>query len=956
MKSSASIPRPPPTNPAPVWHAQSTDAALAALAATAQGLTQAEAEQRLAAHGPNSLPTPPAPSALMRLLRQFNNLLLYVLMAAATVTAFMGHWVDTGVIAAVVVLNAVIGFVQEGKAEAALQAIRHLLSPHAVVLRDGHPTDLDAAHLVPGDVVQLASGDRLPADVRLLDAHNLRVDEAALTGESVPVDKHTQAVAADAPLGDRLGMGFAGTLVTQGQARAVVVATGGHTEMGRIGHMLSEVEEGTTPLLRKMEGVGRSLTGVILVAATLLFGFGVWVRGMPAGEMFMAAVGLAVAAIPEGLPAIMTIALAIGVQRMARRHAVIRRLPAVETLGSVTVICSDKTGTLTRNEMTVQQVILDGLLLDVEGVGYAPQGRIVPASTRTVSSTDSSGTGPATQAATAHPAFMALAQAAALCNDAHLAPPAHRTDGSGQASPATDGWVLAGDPTEGALLTLAMKAGLHPDQYQQARPRLDVVPFESDHRYMATLHPAGEAVAGQSGPAALEVFVKGAPERVLAMCHRQLGASGQEMPLDAVHWHSLVQAQARQGRRVLALARRTLPVGHAHLTQADVAHGLTLLGLVAIIDPPRDEAIRAVAECQQAGIRVVMITGDHGVTASAIAAQLGMGTASGPAGANAALTAITGPEIEAMSDVALQAAVRTTRVFARASPEHKIRLVRALQANGEVVAMTGDGVNDAPALKQADVGVAMGKKGTEAAKQAGAIVLADDNFASIAHAVEEGRTVYDNLKKTITFLLPINGGESLSLLLAVLLGVALPIAPAQILWVNMVSSIALALVLAFEPAEPDVMRRPPRSPTEPMLSGFVVWRVGLVSVLFLAGIFGMYSWAMWRGMDEAQARTVAVNTLVAMEVFYLFSVRYLQSPSFTWQGVQGTPLVLASLAVVVLAQLLFTYAPFMHALFDSRALDVGTLLAVVAVGVAVLVILELEKAVLRHGAKGRAAA
>ena len=937
--------RPQPATPTPVvWHAQSTDAALAALAATAQGLTQAEAEQRLATHGPNSLPTPPAPSALMRLLRQFNNLLLYVLMAAATVTAFMGHWVDTGVIAAVVVLNAVIGFVQEGKAEAALQAIRHLLSPHAVVLRDGHPTDLDAAHLVPGDVVQLASGDRLPADVRLLDAHNLRVDEAALTGESVPVDKHTQAVAADAPLGDRLGMGFAGTLVTQGQARAVVVATGAHTEMGRIGHMLSEVEEATTPLLRKMEVVGRSLTGVILVAATLLFGFGVWVRGMPAGEMFMAAVGLAVAAIPEGLPAIMTIALAIGVQRMARRHAVIRRLPAVETLGSVTVICSDKTGTLTRNEMTVQQVALDGLLLNVEGVGYAPEGRIVPVAAPAGAG---SATATDTAAATAHAAFKALAQAAALCNDAHLA----HTQERGKSD-----WVLAGDPTEGALLTLAMKAGLNPDQCHQARPRLDVVPFESDHRYMATLHPASEATTAQPGPAALEVFVKGAPERVLTMCHRQLAASGQEVPLDAVHWNAVVQAQARQGRRVLALARRSLPAGHARLTHADVAQGLTLLGLVAIIDPPRDEAIRAVAECQQAGIRVVMITGDHGVTASAIAAQLGMGRASGPAGADAALTAITGPEIEAMSDAALQEAVRSTRVFARASPEHKIRLVRALQANGEVVAMTGDGVNDAPALKQADVGVAMGKKGTEAAKQAGAIVLADDNFASIAHAVEEGRTVYDNLKKTITFLLPINGGESLSLLLAVLLGVALPIAPAQILWVNMVSSIALALVLAFEPAEPDVMRRPPRSPTEPMLSGFVVWRVGLVSVLFLAGIFGMYSWAMWRGMDEAQARTVAVNTLVAMEVFYLFSVRYLQSPSFTWQGVRGTPLVLASLAVVVLAQLLFTYAPFMHALFDSRALDVGTLLAVVAVGVAVLVILELEKAVLRHGAKGRAAA
>jgi len=912
--------------PPVAWHTHTAPQALEALQSSAQGLSQAEAEQRLAVHGPNRLAEPPAPSALMRLLRQFNNVLLYVLMAAATVTAFMGHWVDTGVIAAVVVLNAVIGFVQEGKAEAALQAIRHMLSPHAVVLRNGHPTDLDAAQLVPGDVVQLASGDRLPADVRLLEAHNLRVDEAALTGESVPVDKHTHAVAADAALGDRLCLGFAGTLVTQGQARAVVVATGAHTEMGRIGHMLTEVETGTTPLLRKMEDVGRSLTGVILVAAALLFGFGVWVRGMPAGEMFMAAVGLAVAAIPEGLPAIMTIALAMGVQRMARRHAVIRRLPAVETLGSVTVICSDKTGTLTRNEMTVQQVLLDGLVLDVEGAGYAPEGRI---------SVQGMEGEQGERGAFQHAAFMPLAQAAALCNDAHLAPAESAQSGE---------WALAGDPTEGALLTLAMKAGLDPSHSRLARPRLGVVPFESDHRYMATLHVASdEAHAEANSRVAL---VKGAPERVLVMCSHQRDATGHDVPLQTAHWLASVDAQARQGRRVLALAQRVLPADHTSLTHTDVARGLTLLGLVAIIDPPRDEAIRAVAQCQQAGIRVVMITGDHGVTASAIAGQLGMGVDMG--NGHAPLTAITGPDIEAMSDAALQDAVRTTRVFARASPEHKIRLVRALQANGEVVAMTGDGVNDAPALKQADVGVAMGKKGTEAAKQAGAIVLADDNFASIAHAVEEGRTVYDNLKKTITFLLPINGGESLSLLLAILLGVALPIAPAQILWVNMVSSIALALVLAFEPTEADVMRRPPRSPAEPMLSAFVAWRIGLVSVLFMGGIFGMHGWALSWGADEATARTVAVNTLVAMEVFYLFSVRYLKSPSFTWQGVKGTPLVLASVAAVVVLQLLFTYAPFMHSLFNTRPLGVGTLLAIGAAGVAVLVILELEKALLRH--------
>jgi magnesium-transporting ATPase (P-type) len=911
-----------PTQTTPVvWHTQTAPQALEALQSSPQGLSQTEAQARLATHGSNRLPEAPAPSVLMRLLRQFNNVLLYVLMAAATVTAFMGHWVDTGVIAAVVVLNALIGFIQEGKAEAALQAIRHMLSPRAVVLRNGHPTDLDAAHLVPGDVVQLASGDRLPADVRLLEAHNLRVDEAALTGESVPVDKHTHAVPADAALGDRLCLGFAGTLVTQGQARAVVVATGVNTEMGRIGHMLTEVEAGTTPWLRKMEGVGRNLTGFILMAAVLLFGFGVWVRGMPANEMFMAAVGLAVAAIPEGLPAIMTIALAMGVQRMARRHAVIRRLPAVETLGSVTVICSDKTGTLTRNEMTVQQVLLDGQVLDVEGAGYAPEGHIRQQGTQSEAS---------------HAAFPALARAAALCNDAHLS----RVPGK-----AGDEWTLAGDPTEGALITLALKAGLDTSLCRQSHPRLAVVPFESEHRYMATLHAATDAA--ESPVAGCVALVKGAPERVVAMCSQQRNASGHDVPVQTNFWLDAVDEQARQGRRVLALAQRAMPAGLAQLTHDDVAQGLTLLGLVAIIDPPRDEAIQAVAHCQQAGIRVVMITGDHGVTASAIAQQLGMGAGDAP------LLAITGPDIEAMSDVQLQEAVRNTRVFARASPEHKIRLVRALQANGEVVAMTGDGVNDAPALKQADVGVAMGKKGTEAAKQAGAIVLADDNFASIAHAVEEGRTVYDNLKKTITFLLPINGGESLSLLLAVLLGVALPIAPAQILWVNMVSSIALALVLAFEPTEADVMRRPPRKPSEPMLSGFVVWRIGFVSVLFLMGIFGMHTWALSWGADEDTARTVAVNTLVAMEVFYLFSVRYLKSPSFTWQGVKGTPLVLASVAAVVLLQLMFTYAPFMHTLFNTRPLDISNLAAVVAAGVAVLLTLEIEKALLRRWYPGK---
>lgn len=907
------MPTSPPSSPpsgAPSWHAQSAEQALQHLASQREGLNAAEIERRQRLHGANCLPEPPTAGPLARLLRQFNNLLLYVLMAAALVTALIGHWVDAFVIGAVVLVNALIGFVQEGKAEKALQAIRHLLAPHAVVLRDGRQQDIDAAELVPGDIVLLASGDGLPADVRLLQARNLRIDESALTGESVPVDKQVEAVDAAAAIGDRRCMGYAGTLVTQGQARAVVVATGTGTEMGRIGHLLETVELTSTPLLRKVTAFGRTLTLIILALAALLFGFGWLVRDMPVAELFMAAVGLAVAAIPEGLPAIMTIALAIGVRRMAGRHAVIRRLPAVETLGSVTVICSDKTGTLTRNEMTVQQVVLAGGTLDVEGAGYAPLGALRRDGIALLEPADRL------------PALRELAEVSALCNDAML----HERDGQ---------WQLSGDPTEGALLCLAMKVGLNPAELALERPRLEVIPFESEHRYMATLHPAS-SVAGEPHNIAL---LKGAPERVIAMCSAQLTDDGDEQALDDAYWHAAIDGQARAGRRVLALARRRLPVAQRELDPDHVAEGLTLIGLVGIIDPPREEAARAVTQCHHAGIRVLMITGDHGVTASAIAGQLGL---------QGDLAAVTGPELEALDDAALRSLVARTQVFARASPEHKLRLVRALQANGEVVAMTGDGVNDAPALKQADVGVAMGRKGTEAAKQAGDVVLADDNFASIAHAVEEGRTVYDNLKKTVTFLLPINGGESLTLLVAVLLGLALPIAPAQILWVNMVSSVALALVLAFEPTEADVMRRPPRRPEEPLLSGFVLWRVTFVSTLFLAGIFGLHTWALAQGASEEAARTVAVNTLVCMEVFYLFSVRYLKAPSFTLQGVRGTPRVLAAVAAVMVLQAGFTYLPVMQHLFRTEALPLASGLPIVAAGVVVLLVLELEKALLRR--------
>ncbi|MDZ4188477.1 MAG: HAD-IC family P-type ATPase [Hydrogenophaga sp.] len=904
-----------PSTAAPPWHSRTPQQALDALQASPQGLNSAEAAQRLQQYGPNRLEVAEGPGLWRRVLAQFNNLLIMVLLAAVVVTALIGHTLDSAVILAVVLLNVFIGVLQEGKAEKALQAIRHLLAPHAMVLRDGRLHEIDAADLVPGDVVQVASGDSLPADLRWLQVNNLRVDESALTGESMPVEKALAPVQPDAALGDRLCMGYAGTLVTQGQARGVVVATAAGTEMGRIGRLLASVEQVVTPLVRNMSQLARWITLAVVAAAAALFAFGTLVRGMPGADMFMTAVGLAVAAIPEGMPAIMSITLAIGVQRMAVRHAVIRRLPAVETLGSVTVICSDKTGTLTRNEMTVQQVVLADHVVDVDGAGYAPEGAL---------RSNGHHLQPAEMFREA-PALLALAEAAALCNDASL-----QLEG-GQ-------WQLVGDPTEGALLTLAMKTGIDPQELARERPRTGVIPFESEHRYMATAHAAAFAEDAANASVGHDLLLKGAPERVLGMCSHQLAGDGQAVPIDQAHWQLAVNQQARAGRRVLALAR-----GHVDavlgLDSRSGVDGLTLLGLVAIIDPPRQEAIEAVAQCRAAGIRVKMITGDHGVTASAIASQLGMGEG---------LRAISGPEIESMDETALRQAVREVDVFARASPEHKLRLVQALQARGEVVAMTGDGVNDAPALKQADVGVAMGRKGTEAAKQAGDIVLADDNFASIAHAVEEGRTVYDNLRKTVTFLLPINGGESMSLLAAVLLGLALPIMPVQILWVNMISSVALAMVLAFEPTEPDVMKRAPRPPGEAMLSPFVIWRIVLVSSLFTLGIFGMFQWSLSTGAPLEEARTMAVNTLVAMEVFYLFSVRYLKSPSFTWRGVQGTPLVLMAVAGVVVLQALFTYAPFMQTLFATRALSLTQLLMCAGAGVVVLVVLELEKALLRQ--------
>ncbi|MDP2144891.1 MAG: cation-transporting P-type ATPase [Gallionella sp.] len=891
----------PRTSASPDSHSLAPQETLTALDATPDGLSAEEAANRLQRYGPNRLTPASRRGPLLRFLLQFHNVLIYVLLASAAVTALLAHWVDTSVIVGVVVINAIIGFIQEGKAEKAMEAIRRMLSPEATVLREGKRTVVAAETLVPGDIVLLASGDKVPADLRLLSAKNLRIEEAALTGESTPVEKNPAAVGAQAVLGDRYCMAYSSTLVVFGQGAGVVVATADDTEIGRISAMLEEVQSMTTPLLRQMEVFGRWLSGFIMALAVVTFLFGWLVHSFALGDMFLAAVSMAVAAIPEGLPAVLTITLALGVQRMAKRSAIVRRLPAVEALGSVTTICTDKTGTLTRNEMTVQRVITATQVFEVSGSGYAPHGGF---------SIDGKEANIAD-----HAHALDLLRAGLLSNDAEL----HQTDGQ---------WHVAGDPTEGALIPLALKAGMDIQFEQGALPRTDHIPFESEHRFMATLHHdhAGHAF----------VFVKGAVEQVLAMCHLQREV-GEDTTLELPYWQERMAETGALGQRVLALAMKAVDAGQRELNFADMQGGYTLLGMVGISDPPRDEAIAAVRDCKAAGIRVKMITGDHADTARAIAAQIGIGNG----------LALTGGEIDAMDDDALRQAVRDVDVFARASPEHKLRLVTALQANGEIVAMTGDGVNDAPALKRADIGVAMGMKGTEVAKEAAEMVLADDNFATIAHAVQEGRTVYDNIKKAIVFIMPTNGGQASIVLVAIAFGIALPITPVQILWVNMVTAVTLALALSFEKAEPDVMRRAPRAAREPILSRFMIWRIGFVSVILAAGALSLFLWGIARGDSLETARTMAINALVMGEIAYLFNCRYLLAPVRSWQDFTGNRYVLFSVAILLVIQAGFTYLPFMQKLFGVVALDAAAWGLIAGFGVLLFVVIEIEKRLFR---------
>ncbi len=886
-----------------VWHAAPVDSLLGTLSTTPTGLETAEATRRLAVHGPNALPEPPRRSPVLRFLAQFNNALIYFLLAAAVAAWILGHRIDAGVIVAVVTINAIVGFIQEDKAEKALAAIKKMISPHASVWRDGARISVPASDLVPGDLVLIEAGDRVPADLRLTRVHGLLIDEAMLTGESVTAEKREGPVPAAAPLGDRTGMAYSGTLVAAGQGAGLVVATGGDTEIGRISALIQDVTLLTTPLLRQINRFGERFTWFAIGAAALLFAFATLVRGYAWPDALIAVVALAVGVVPEGLPAVITITLAIGVQRMAARNAVIRRLPAVETLGATSVICSDKTGTLTRNEMTAQRIVTPEHVLVISGSGYAPRGEIA--------SRDAADDVEALEAAAP------LIRCGLLCNDAHL----RETGGQ---------WRVEGDPMEGALVTLAMKAGLNPEHVRGEWSRTGEIPFDAQYRFMATRHAGGTGT---------EIFVKGAPEAILAKCAVEVTRSGATRALDPAYWTRQIEAAAAEGQRVLGFACKRTTSENPDLEFADVEHGLAFLGVIGFIDPPRDEVIQAIAECRSAGISVKMITGDHGATAAAIARQLGL--AEGP-------DVVTGADLDKTSDEELRSLAAEAEVFARTNPEHKLRIVRALQANGSIVAMTGDGVNDAPALKQADVGIAMGRKGTEAAKEASEMVLLDDNFASIVSAVREGRTVYDNIRKVIAWTIPTNGGECLAVISAILFGFTMPMSPAHILWINLILTVTLGLVLAFEPQEPGVMQRPPRQADAPLLSPFLVWRIVFVSALFTAGALAIFFYALNSGHGVEAARTMVVNVIVVFEIFYLFNVRYLHMTSFTLRGAAGTPAVLAALAAVVLAQLAFTYLPVMQEIFDTRPLGLRDGILILGAGLLLMIVLEVEKMVVRR--------
>lgn len=877
----------------------SVEETLANTASTAEGISGSEAAARLQKYGENALPQKAGKPAWLRFLAHFNDVLIYVLLAAAVLTAVMGHWVDTLVILGVAVINALIGHIQESNAEKSLQSIRNMLSSEAVVVRQGTHETVPTTALVPGDIVVIRAGDRIPADLRVIEAHNLRVEEAILTGESTVVEKGTERLEGELPLGDRTNLLYSGTTVSSGGGKGIVVATGSDTELGHINQMMSDIEKHRTPLLIQMDKLGKAIFIIILIMMAALFVFSVLFRDMPVSELMLSLISLAVASVPEGLPAIISIILSLGVQAMARQQAIIRKLPTVETLGAMTVICSDKTGTLTMNEMTVKAVITADKVYRVEGDSYEPVGNIHPIDE------DS----PVT---VTHGSLLErYLRTIDLCNDSQLI-----KDEQGF-------WKITGGPTEGALKVLAAKVTL---------PALDTelrskIPFDSQYKYMSTLHRIGDEEM---------ILITGAPDVLFRLCQHQQTEMGLE-PLDQPYWEAKIEEYAREGLRMVAAAWKPASFEQTELTHDDLQHGVILLGIAGMMDPPRPEAITAIRDCLQAGIRVKMITGDHPQTAMSIGKMLGIGNAG---------TAITGRELEVMDDNQLSEAAQKFDIFARTSPEDKFRLVQALQSKKEVVGMTGDGVNDAPALKRADVGIAMGIKGTEVTKEAADMVLTDDNFATIASAVREGRRVYDNLKKTILFIMPTNLAQGLLIIIALLAGNLIPLTPVLILWMNMATSATLSFGLAFEAGEKNIMNRPPRDPKLHVMDGFAIWRVIFVGSMIAVSAFVLEAWLQPRGYSPEFIRTVLLQTLVTAQWFYMLNCRVSDGFSLS-KGLLANRGIWMVSGVLLVLQLLIIYAPFMQMLFGTTSLPFRYWVITFIIGFAMFLIVEIEKPLTR---------
>ncbi|PSL43544.1 P-type E1-E2 ATPase [Salsuginibacillus halophilus] len=875
------------------WHDKNLDETISSLETDqTNGLNNEQVQKRLETHGLNKLPEADQESTFIKFLKHFHDVLIYILLVAGIITFLLGHYIDTAVILLVAVINASIGFFQESKAEQALEGIRNMLSPEANVLRNGERQKVDASEVVPGDIVYLSAGDKVPADLRLITADNLKLEEAALTGESTSTEKQTDVLSSDLVIGDQINMAFSGTSVTSGSGAGIVVATGEHTEIGKINSSISEVEELKTPLMKQTDRFGKQVAVFILLASVVMYMFGLFVRDYGPFELLMSIIGLAVAAIPEGLPAIISIILALGVQNMAKRNAIVRNLPSVETLGAVSVISSDKTGTLTKNEMTVTQVITRQDEYKVTGTGYAPEGALQQNGEEIDDEK--------------HPALLTLAEAMITCNDAVL-----REQDDGQ-------WTINGEPTEGCLLTLAAKIDVD-------IPRREVeskIPFDSEYKYMAVLTEREDEKI---------IYIKGAPDRLFDMAEKG------ENNFDRAYWEDKMKERTTQGERVLGAGMKKVPQDKTEITHEDLEEGVEFLGLTGIIDPPRDEAIEAVKDAQKAGIRVKMITGDHKDTAIAIGEQLAIGD--GKKG-------LEGREIDQMTDEELSEAVMTYDIFARTSPENKLRLVQALQENDQVTAMTGDGVNDAPALKRADIGVAMGVKGTEVAKESSQMVLVDDNFETIEGAVEEGRRVYSNLKKTILFILPTNGAQSFLIMISILLGAMMPLTPIQILWVNMVIAVTVSLALAFEPLEEGAMRRPPRDVNTPLLTPYYIFRIVFVSLLIGGGTMIFYLNLIQQGYDSSTVNTIVLQTIVIMQMFHLFNCRNETGFAFNRNFFKNKVAFLVS-GVLIALQAFILYVPFMNTAFETKPIGIIYWLIPLVMGAAAFIIIEIEKTVTR---------